>query len=190
MNIDTVKAMLQANEGRIGYLYRCTGGKVTIGVGHACESASDACQLTLVTAAGTRASAEQIGAAYSAVFSAPMGLPAQHYRPYSDLNLPDAAIDELLNADISTFTASLRKTLPKFDSYPDCVQSALFDMAYNLGIGGLMKYPNLLNACAAGDWQRAAAESSRHGISDARNQSTAALFLQASSSANRGASSA
>lgn len=179
MNLSNVKAMLLKNEGQVEYLYRCTGGKVTIGIGHACETASDACKLPMVTAAGTPAAPEQIANAYAAVSSAPLGMPAKDYRSCSDLNLPEDAIDQLCNEDISTFTTALRKSLPNFDSYPDPVQEALFDMAYNLGIAGLLKYPNLLAACNAADWDRAAAESFRHGISDERNQETAALFLQA-----------
>ena len=179
MNISNVKAMLLTNEGRVPYLYRCTGGKVTIGIGHACESASDACKLSLVTPAGIPAAAAEITNAYTAVYSAPLGLPAKNYRRFSELNLPESAIDQLLNDDISTFTTALRKSLPNFDSYPDPAQDALFDMAYNLGSAGLLKYQNLLAACNAADWDRAANESFRHGISDERNKATAALFLRA-----------
>ena len=179
MNISNVKAMLLANEGRVSYLYRCTGGKVTIGVGHACESTSDACKLPMVTAAGSPAAATEIANAYAAVSSAPLGLPAKDYRSLSELNLPEDAIDQLWSDDISTFTTSLRKNIPNFDTYPDPAQDALFDMAYNLGIGGLLRYHNLLAACRAGDWDRAATESVRPGISDERNKATAALFLQA-----------
>ena len=72
---------------------------------------------------------------------------------------------QLWSDDISTFTTSLRNNIPNFDTYPDTAQDALFDMAYNLGIGGLLRYHNLLAACRAGDWDRAATESVRHGIS-------------------------
>ena len=133
----------------------------------------------MVTAAGSPAAAAEIANAYAAVSSAPLGLPAKDYRSLSELNLPEDAIDQLWSDDISTFTTSLRKNIPNFDTYPDPAQDALFDMAYNLGIGGLLRYHNLLAACRAGDWDRAATESVRHGISDERNKATAALFLQA-----------
>jgi lysozyme len=125
------------------------------------------------------ASSEQITAAFSTVSTAPLGLAASHYRAWSDLNLPETTIDNLLDKDISSFTAELRKHLPKFDSYPDPAQDALFDMAYNLGIGGLLKFHNLLAACDVGDWDRAAQESARNGIGAERNQGTAELFRQA-----------
>lgn len=182
MNVSNVKANLLKYEGKISYLYRCTGGKVTIGVGHACESAADACRLPMVTTAGAPASADQIRTAWTAISCAPIGLSAPHYRTYSELNLPDAAIDKLWDEDISAFTARLRQKLRSFDSYPDAVQDALFDMGYNLGVDGLLKYHNLLAACDAGDWERASKESFRHGIDDERNNATAALFLQAKTS--------
>jgi GH24 family phage-related lysozyme (muramidase) len=52
-------------------------------------------------------------------------------------------------------------------------------MAFNLGIGGLMKFHNMLVAVNAGQWDVAAAQCHRQGIGEARNQQTAALFLQA-----------
>jgi GH24 family phage-related lysozyme (muramidase) len=182
MNLSNIKAQLLANEGRVPYLYRCTGGKVTIGVGHACESAFEACELALVTAGGSPASAEQINAAYAAVASAPLGLRASEYRSCSDLNLPDTAIDQLWDDDILAFTKAIRKNLANFDIYPDPAQEALFDMAYNLGVGGLLKYHNLLAACDAKDWDCAAKESHRLGISEERNRATAELFLKARTS--------
>lgn len=179
VNLANVRSLLIKYEGRVGYLYRCTGGKVTVGVGHACETAADAGKLPLMNTAGTAASSEQIDAAFSAVSTSPLGLIASHYRAYSDLRLSEDAIDELLDSDIVNFTAELRKRLPKFDSYPDSAQDALFDMAYNLGIGGLLKFHNLIAACDAGDWERAAQESARNGIGVERNQGTAELFRAA-----------
>ena len=52
-------------------------------------------------------------------------------------------------------------------------------MAYNLGVGGLMKFPKMLAVCAAGDWETAATECRRNCIGDDRNAKTAALFRQA-----------
>lgn len=179
MNLANVRMLLIKYEGRVEYMYRCTGGKVTIGVGHACEIAADACKLPFVTAAGIPASSEQINAAFSTVATQSLGQTASHYRACSDLNLPESAIDELLDNDIGNCTAELRKRLPRFDSYPDPAQDALFDMAYNLGIGGLLKFHNLLAASDAGDWEGAALESARNGISAERNQGTAELFRQA-----------
>jgi GH24 family phage-related lysozyme (muramidase) len=84
-------------------------------------------------------------------------------------------------ADVTTFEAQLLKVLPNWHSYPGPAQEALFDMAFNLGLGGLLKFPTLLKAVNEGDWATAAAQCHRRGIQNARNQATAALFLQAGS---------
>ena len=90
-----------------------------------------------------------------------------------------ADIDALLDSDIQQFEAQLRQKIPNWDELPPTVQEALFDMGFNLGIGGLLEFKRLLAAVAAADWTTAAAESHRMGISDERNQETANLFLQA-----------
>src|SRR5205807_1406002 len=90
----------------------------------------------------------------------------------------NAAIDALTAADIDLFTAQLKAVLPNWETYPEPAQAALFDMAYNLGIGGLKKFPHMLAAVDAADWDTAAKECHRNGIGDARNAETAALFRQ------------
>ena len=54
---------------------------------------------------------------------------------------------------------------------------ALLDMAWNLGLKGLLDgYPRMLAAVQSGDGQMAAVESHRNGIGDVRNAWTAAKF--------------
>jgi len=77
------------------------------------------------------------------------------------------------------FEASLAAVLPNWSTYPAPAQAALFDMAFNLGLGGLMKFHQLLAAVDGGQWSVAAAQCHRQGIAEIRNQQTAALFLQA-----------
>ena len=62
---------------------------------------------------------------------------------------------------------------------PPCVQAALFDMAFNLGIGGLQKFKKLIAACDQAQWENAARECHRQGIGESRNLETATLFRQA-----------
>jgi hypothetical protein len=52
-------------------------------------------------------------------------------------------------------------------------------MAFNLGLAGLKKYPSMLAAVDAGQWDVAAAQCHRKGINEDRNQQTADLFRQA-----------
>ena len=173
MDTAGVLARLERFEGRIPHMYRCTGGEVTIGSGHAIMTPADALQLAWETAA------DQVAAGYAAVAAAPKGLVASHYAALSVCRMNNAAIDQLAVADIARFTAQLRANLPNWDRYPAPAQAALFDMAYNLGIGGLRKFHNMLAAVDAGNWQLAAQESRRNGIGDARNQEIAALFQAA-----------
>jgi GH24 family phage-related lysozyme (muramidase) len=81
--------------------------------------------------------------------------------------------------DIDAIEKNLSARLPAWHSYPEPGQQALFDMSYNLGGGGFLKFHKLLAACASGDWETAATECPRRGIADARNQETSALFRQA-----------
>ena len=87
----------------------------------------------------------------------------------------------LLTLDIQEHLRELRRRVPFFDGLPVPAQDALFDMAFNLGIGGLLEYPHMLAALKARDWDTAAAQCHRRGIGEARNQYTADLFLSCNS---------
>jgi GH24 family phage-related lysozyme (muramidase) len=178
MNTESLKARMRAGEGSIAHMYKCTGGKVTIGVGHAIEDAATACTLNW-TIDGAPAAADRVRADFAAVAAAATGAVARTYEPLTSCRMSPESIDALLEADIQRFIAGLRQIIPDFDRLPDPAQEALFDMGFNLGIGGLQKFRNLLAAVASRDWERAAAECHRKGIGDARNAETAALFRQA-----------
>jgi GH24 family phage-related lysozyme (muramidase) len=178
MNFDSLKSRMRAGEGSVPYMYKCTGGKVTIGVGHAIEDAATACTLGW-TLNGSPAGPDRVRADFAAVDAAAKGAVARTYEPLTSCRMSPEAIDALLDSDIQRFLPGLRSIIPGYDQLPDPAQEALFDMGFNLGIGGLQKFQNLLAAVAARDWERAAAESHRRGISDQRNAETAALFRQA-----------
>jgi lysozyme len=50
----------------------------------------------------------------------------------------------------------LTERLPYFSSLSAPRQAVLIDMAFNLGVGGLMKFTNTLAAVEAGDFAKAA----------------------------------
>lgn len=52
----------------------------------------------------------------------------------------------MLDNDIKWFTAQLRSELPWFDSKPENVKCVLVNMAFNLGVGGLLGFKNTLKA--------------------------------------------
>jgi GH24 family phage-related lysozyme (muramidase) len=173
MDQGDVIARLEKFEGRVPYMYRCTGGEVTIGIGHAIPSGADAAQLTWAT------SADQVAAGYAAVAAQQKGLVATHYAALTTCRMNDDAINQLAASDVIKFTSLLAAALPNWNSYPAPAQAALFDMAYNLGVGGLLKFHNMLAAVDAGQWETAAQQCHRMGIGDDRNQETAALFRRA-----------
>ena len=178
MDASLVIPRLESFEGRVPYMYRCTGGKVTIGIGHAIETPADALNLPC-SIDGRPATGAEIQAGYANVAAAQIGLIAQAYAPLTRARMADADIDALIAADVASFETSLAAALPNWNTYPAPAQAALFDMAFNLGLGGLRKFPHLLAAVDAGQWDVAAAQCHRQGISEVRNRQTADLFLQA-----------
>jgi GH24 family phage-related lysozyme (muramidase) len=178
MDSSLVIPRVEKFEGRVPHMYRCTGGEVTIGIGHAIQTPADA--LTLAWSIdGRPATAAEIQAGYASVAAAQIGLVAKAYAPLSQCRIADSDIDALIAADVTRFETSLAAALPNWNTYPAPAQEALFDMAFNLGLGGLQKFPSLLAAVDAGQWDVAAAQCHRKGIGESRNQETAALFLQA-----------
>jgi GH24 family phage-related lysozyme (muramidase) len=171
-------ARLKLFEGVVPYMYRCTGGEVTIGVGHAIPAAADAGKLSW-SVGGSRATLERAQSDFAKVVAAPKGLVAGCYESLTQCRMSANDIEALLAADIRLFEAKLNAALPRWPSYPAPAQEALFDMGYNLGVGGLLKFRQLLAAVDAGQWTTAAAECHRRGIGDVRNRETANLFLQA-----------
>jgi len=178
MDTPFVLARLEKFEGRVPHMYRCTGGEVTIGIGHAIKTPEDASAL-IWTVEGRAATPDEIRADYDRVAASEKGHVAHQYSGLSTIRMPDDAINVLAAADVESFSAPVAAKIPGFTSYPGCVQAALFDMAFNLGVGGLLKFHKLLAACDAGDWNTAAGECHRQGIGDGRNKETADLFRQA-----------
>lgn len=180
MDSASVIARLKQFEGVVPYMYRCTGGEVTIGAGHAIQAAADAGNLSW-SIGGAPAAPEQAQSDFAAVAAAPRGLVASGYESLTQCRMSADDIDALLASDVQLFESKLAAALPRWQAYPEPAQEALFDMGYNLGVGGLLKFHQLLAAVDAGQWTTAAAQCHRLGIGDARNQATANLFLQAAS---------
>lgn len=62
----------------------------------------------------------------------------------------------LLKNDINAFTLGLQQAYRWFNSLDDVRQRALVNMAFNLGLGGLAGFQQMLKAIEARDWQAAA----------------------------------
>jgi GH24 family phage-related lysozyme (muramidase) len=170
-------------EGSCRHMYVDTRGYVTTGVGNLLRDANAAAALPWVhRATGKPASAEEIRAAFRDVATLGAGHKAGFYERASDLVLPQAKIEQLAASRLENeFLPGLRRLCPHFDDYPLPAQRALVDMAYNLGLGGLGKFPILLAACERGDFAAAAEACNRRSSRQERNDATRALFLEAAS---------
>ncbi|MCV6590760.1 MAG: glycoside hydrolase family protein [Marinobacterium sp.] len=168
---DDLRKELKKSEGSIPYMYLDTVGKVTVGVGNMLPDVAAAQQLGFVErATGREATAAEIAADFNAVQAQPAARVASFYKEYTHLELPEAKIDELLNQRIREFEQGLKRNFPEFDSYPITAQMAMMDMAFNLGVQGLVtKFPSMTRAIRRMDWKAAAKESHRRQVSDSRN---------------------
>ncbi len=170
---------LKQFEGCVPWMYLDTVGKVTVGVGTMLPGPPAAAALPFQIA-GVATSAEQIVAEFHRVAAMPAGRLPAFYHQGNSPQLAMNSIEDQLRSVLAAFEADLRQHLPHFDALPDRAKLALLDMAYNLGVMGLVHgYPRLLAAVAAGNWTAAAAECLRHGISSERNAWTRLEFLAA-----------
>ena len=170
-------AKIEAFEGSIPWMYRDTVGKVTVGVGTMLPDAAAAQRLAFQLA-GRPAGTQEIQSDFERVDALPMGRAALFYRQAGRPELPKPDIDELLRTVLTTMESTLRAHLTGYDAFPDGVKMALLDMAYNLGVEGLLTgYPRLIHCVQAADWPGAAAASFRHGPGAARNAWTRQMFL-------------
>jgi type VI secretion system secreted protein VgrG len=97
--------------------------------------------------------------AWNAVNAAKANMRASYYRPLSALRLSEDAIDQLAQGRLEReFLPGLRRLYDGFDSLPAPAQSALTDMAYNVGVAGLGKFTHLREAVNARDWLTASRE--------------------------------
>ena len=109
---------------------------------------------------------------------------ANWYKQHATLRLSSEDIDLLFKEDIRSREAELRRRLSEkainYDELPPEVQLAIFDMAYNLRVDGLLqKFPRILTAVKDRNYWKAANECNRLGIPARRNQMTKKLLRQA-----------
>jgi lysozyme len=79
--------------------------------------------------------------------------------PYEGATITQGQCDALFKADIAQAIADVDSHLPWVDVLlTDARKRVIIDMCYNMGIGGLLGFHNMLQACQAGDWPTAVAE--------------------------------
>ena len=178
MNIDDVVDWLKRWEGDIPHLDRCTGGRVTVGIGHAIASPNDAVSLLFIDGTGARPPEQDIRDGFSRVLNAPLpsNTPASSFKQFTAFTMDAANRDALARSDIGRFATRIEKAYLDFPSWPAPAQTAVIDMVFNVGLAGFGKFKKLIAAIRARDWEQAAVECHRRGIGDDRNAATAALF--------------
>jgi len=72
--------------------------------------------------------------------------------------LSDDEIDYLYHNDIITHSTELLTALPWIANLDEVRRNALINMAFNMGVPGLLKFKNMLTAMNNGDWDQAAKE--------------------------------
>ena len=194
LNTTTYLPKLKEFEGSIPYMYLDTGGNVTVGVGNMLPNADAAKRLKfqrrpdptakppILTARD--ATDDEIKTDFDTVNKQTAGMVASHYKQFTKLDLPETEIDALLLTRVNEFQTLLKSTFPDFASYPDEACAAIFDMAFNLGIGKLTsQFPNFCKAVKSKDWATASAQCKRGGIPDSRNDWTKEQFDAAAANA-------
>ena len=162
-------------EGNKPFMYLCSGGYVTTGIGNKMANAQEAIKLPWQhKTTGLPATPAEIRTAFEQVQSmtsefrrvdphATNPFSARHYEKVSDLVLPDGAANQLAVDRLEKdFLKGLRGLFPGFDGYPQPAQRALVDMVYTLGVSGLeTKFPRFVTACREGRFADAAEHSDR-----------------------------
>lgn len=72
--------------------------------------------------------------------------------------MPDVIIDMLLRYDIDEKIAELNEKLPWWGFLDEPSQRVIVNMAFNLGVEGLLKFGKFMDALKDGDRNRAASE--------------------------------
>ena len=118
MNCASAAERLKKFEGSTSYMYRCTGGEVTVGVGHAIFDATHAAQIAWTGAP----SPALIAGDFARVAAADKGLVATRYENLTQCRLGADAIEGLLLSDIEAFEKNLTASLPEWRGYPEPAQ--------------------------------------------------------------------
>lgn len=131
--------LLVKHEGEILHVYKCPAGKDTIGVGRNLEDKGLSKYECDVLELGTYDKKEVIDLLKN------RGITKCESRLF-------------LSIDIEEFSSELYKVLPWIESAPHTVQLALIDMAFNMGIKGLLKFKKTLYFIKAGQYKEASVE--------------------------------
>jgi GH24 family phage-related lysozyme (muramidase) len=172
---------LREAEGESEHFYRDRKGVITVGIGHNASDLDSVKKLPFARKTdGMPATADQIEKEWAAVRAMPTNKKLAYYEDRTTLRLNSGTIESIFRDDVMQTESSLRRQFRNYDAFPAPAREGLLDMAYNLGISGLMeKFPELVKAVRENRWEKVGAESHREGISGSRNDTVRQLFLDA-----------
>lgn len=125
-----LREQLQRDEGLVLHAYRDSEGFLTIGYGHNLDADPVLRDKLLAQAGGDEAA----------------------------IVITQATAERLLDTDIAIAEDAVRRALPWSETLSACRRAVLINMAFNMGLGGLLGFRRMLTACEAGDYPLAAAE--------------------------------
>ncbi len=79
-------------------------------------------------------------------------------RNLDDKGITEAEAEYLLANDVSEVSIELHRQLPFMYELDDARRAVLIDMAFNMGVAGLLKFQKTLAHVEQGDYQKAAIE--------------------------------
>lgn len=165
-------------EGRSLHMYLCPAGRVTIGVGHAIEREDAALAMPFLVD-GLPATAGQITRDFRAIAASTRGRVASAYASATRCRLTDVAVTGMRDADVERYERSIARAVPGWENLPVSARCALFDIGFNCGVAGLLKFHRMLAAVESRNWHVAALESHRADVSWSRNSVIASLLREA-----------
>lgn len=170
--LDKLFALTAPFEGSVDHIYLDTKGLPTVGVGFLLPTPESAVKIGLVPA-------DHAALDWATVKACPPGKVAAWYKDHTVCILPLKGLRAEFDRRAQEFAVQLSKGY-NLEGYPESVQVAILDMAYNLGSGALLtKWPSFKAACVKQDWTGAGLQCKRKGVQEKRNLATAALFATA-----------
>ncbi len=177
-------------EGRVPFMYLCSEGFVTTGVGNLIEPRSVAEALPFVHAVtGRHATRAEIAAAWNTV-KLHQGMRkggGAAFESLTDLRLRPEAIDALVSRTLGGLDKQLGTLFPCWDEWPADAQ--LFAVSWAWAVGAGARYPRMIAHLRAGDFLQAADEATinpQRGTIITRNARNRVLLRNAAVVAREG----
>lgn len=177
----------KAFEDSVPHMYLDREGNVTVGIGHHIIGQSDALRLhngPLPFArkdTQARATDDEVIAEYNRLVALKASMSntvARKFEGLTHLSVKEADSKALVRTDAEVRINEIRNNpFREFDSYPEGVQMAIADLAFNMGSTKFREsFTKFQHAVKHRDWQTAKGESSRKDIGRERNTPVAEMF--------------